>query len=176
MVEQRRPVNTNRHIVISIQYKWNCRLMMTSWHRNTFCITGTLQRKQPVTVWFPSKRTSNVKLSCFLWCSLNKLLNEQLMCQWFERPRYDVTAMINVYCICKHPSSLSRKVSQHFLLLYNAMLHCMWRCNCTKQPEVKISGQAHVTYHIWAIQDGLHVIEIKRSSQGFLCLDNKQRL
>ena len=51
-------------------------LIMTSWHRNTSRITGPLLF---VTAEFPHKGLVDVAI-----VSLNKLLNKQLSCLWFE--------------------------------------------------------------------------------------------
>ena len=39
--------------------------MMTSWHGNTFRISGHFVRG---ILWFPAQRASDVELWCFIWC------------------------------------------------------------------------------------------------------------
>ena len=153
MVEQRKPINVNWYIVIGIRYEWKDRN-----HDDIMTWKG-FPHYWPV-------------ISCLLWCYPEDIVEQTVdlpvICKAARMLLWCHCNDWNTYCTSKYPFASSGKVSQHFLLLYYARLHCMWRCNCTKQPEVKISGQAYLTYHIWAIQNGLHATAIKRSWQGFL--------
>ena len=64
--------------------------VMTSWHGNAFSITGPLWGKPLFIGEFTWHRVSNMVLCFFIIC-LNKTLNKQFSCRWFEMPwRFDV--------------------------------------------------------------------------------------
>ena len=79
-----------------------CDTMMTSSNGNSFQVTGPLCReftghrhRSPVT----APRVSNVSLDVFFDVSLNKQMNKQSICQWFETQcgSCDFTVMIYPY-------------------------------------------------------------------------------
>ena len=75
----------------------------TSWHGNVTGITGPFQRNPPVD---PSQRASNAELWHLLYCYMNKLLNKEWSCRWFETPQQpcDIT-VINVQNISCYTSA-----------------------------------------------------------------------
>ena len=114
---------------------------MISWHGNTFYITGPLwgesighivpqelsnlffallahcERNPQVTGGFPSQRASNVKLWCLFVVSMNKMLNKQLICWWFEMPLMWVNAMVSG--ISQHNDSPERSAWDGLLDIVN---------------------------------------------------------
>ena len=77
----------------SNQYsKWLTRFIMwIPWHGYTLCIASPSLKKITGHQWICS-------FDDFFAMSLNKLLNEELSCQWFQPPwsSYDITVMIPI--------------------------------------------------------------------------------
>ena len=88
---------------------------MTSWHGNTVNLIGTLWGNPVVTGGFPSRRTSNVKLWCFLSCEPEKLFNHDSSRWWFERPSCssEVTVM-NIVTHCNRLTSCCHYPRQYW--------------------------------------------------------------
>ena len=59
-------------------------LMVTSWYRSTFCITGPLCGKSTDDGWFSAQNASNTRLDIFRVVRLNKLFSKQSGCQRFD--------------------------------------------------------------------------------------------
>ena len=70
--------------------------MMISWHRNMSTLLAFVRAIHRSPVNFPHRVASNAALWCFLCFQVNKLLNKQSSCRWFDTSccSSDVTVML----------------------------------------------------------------------------------
>ena len=68
-------------------------------NRNIFCVNGLCEGKPPVTGIFPSQRPVTRRFDVFFEVHLNKPMNKQWSCRWYETP------------LC--PCDVTVKISQH---------------------------------------------------------------
>ena len=75
--------------------------MMISWHRNMSTLLAFVRAIHRSPVNSPHRVASNAELWCFLCFQVNKLLNKQASCRWFDTSccSSDVTVMLWWYII-----------------------------------------------------------------------------
>ena len=104
-------VTKGNNIIQGTHHAKHSKIMKTSCYENVFHITGHLWgNPPPVMSGFPSQRSSNTELWCFFVLSLNKLLNKQSSCWWFERPwsSCDISVTDGCHWMWQHYSDIGK--------------------------------------------------------------------